>query len=734
MRSPLALAILAFVILAFGLLAAAARPASAAMPAGCPLSTADVGHDVDKTFTDDTGRTLRFRFAFPSGANPAALTGVLIYFHGNEADAGGSYFPSLDLVRSLATARGLIPVVALAPDTYMDSNQVVRRTWLSSGLTLVKEWVTASFGGCINLDKTRVFLAGESEGTCLISYALVTWLPRGFAGGALGLCGCWNTRDQDLDVGALRSRFKVFVQGTMGDFLFPYQQAGYDILKYNLYADVRGDLGRAGDHCVADRQNADAALDWLVSGTAYPDSPLTSGYWQQVDTRSNEGTAIATNASGRFVAAVARLSLPDADRQLIVERRNELPQADFTTWLNATYPNYGYDFQTYVQASDDYGATWTDVASLPVYTSNLDAVLTSSGTFFLGGSAGLFRLDAGATTLVPAGLASELVLGLERDDTDRLFAYGQQSGLMRSSDGGASWQSLGVAADSLGTFNPAHVLTLNGGHLVVARAGGALLDSTDGGAHFTARAAPAALSDLVHAGAWFYGAASASSAAIYVSSDAGASWTSVPAPDVVAALDVTGSGDLLMQSTSRLGYRSRERGQSWAVEPGLHDVANYGTSAFAPNGHAMVASWRGILRLYTSDLPRHFDGGTGGASGSGGAGGTTMSGTGGAGGATVIGTGGATVSGTGGATVNGTGGAGAGTGGSGADASADKGTGGAGGRGSGGGCSCSSAPTGAPRQAAGAIAIIVAAALIARRAPRRRKVSKGHPTSPPRRG
>jgi hypothetical protein len=687
---------LALAILACGLLAAAARPARAAAPPGCPLSAADTGHDVDRTFTDDAGRTLRFRFALPSGADPAAPAGVLIYFHGNEADAGGTYFPSLDLVRTLATTRGLIPIVALAPDTYTDTSQVVRRTWLASGLTLVKEWVTASFGGCLNLDKTRVFLAGESEGTCLISYALVTWLPRGFAGGALGLCGCWNTRDQDLDVGALRSRFKVFVQGTTGDFLYPYQRAGFDILKYNLYADVRGDIGRDGDHCVADRLNADAALDWMVSGAAYPDAPLDSGYWQQVDTRSNEGTAIATNASERFVAAVARLSLPDADRQLIAEMRNQLTSSDFTAWLNATYPDYGYDFQTYVQASDDYGATWTDVASQPAYTSNLDAVLTAAGTFFLGGSAGLFRLDVGATALVPAGLAGDLVLGIERDDADHLYAYGQQSGLVRSTDGGASWPSLGVAADNLGTFNPAHVLTANGGHLVVARAGGALLDSADGGAHFTARTAPVTLSDFVHAGAWFYGAAATAAATIYVSSDAGASWTSVPAPAAVAALDVTGGGDLLMQSTSRLGYRSRDRGQTWDVEPGLHDVATYGTSAFAPNGHAMVASWRGILRLYTSDLPPHFASGAGGTSGAGGA----------------------VAGGTGGAAAGAD--AGAGSGGRGADAAADapadRGAGGSGG-GAGGsrGCSCTSAPSGAPRGAAGTGALLAAGALMARR-------------------
>ena len=190
--------------LVFACAIAVTSPAVAQLGGGsCPLSAQERGTEVERTFTSSTGRTLRFHFMVPSDIDPSAKQGIAMYFHGNNVDNNGTFFPRLSDITEEAAAHGLVPVVGLSPETLVLS-EGISRNWMVADHALIRELLASDFGGCIPLDHSKVFFIGDSQGTCFISEALLSWLWRDYRGGIYGGCGCWTVSYVDTNIAQLR--------------------------------------------------------------------------------------------------------------------------------------------------------------------------------------------------------------------------------------------------------------------------------------------------------------------------------------------------------------------------------------------------------------------------------------------------------------------------------------------------------------------------------------------------
>src|SRR5262249_53144427 len=100
---------------------------------------------------------------------------------------------------------------------------------------------------------------------------------------------------------------------------------------------------------------------------------------------------------------------------------------------------------------------------------------------------------------------------------------------------------------------------------------------------------------FAHHGSDFY-AAGAGSMTLHVSANTGGMWSDVSVPDTVLSLAVAPDGSILV-FTGTFTYRSKDHGQSWQREQGLHE-AYPSKVAWADATQGMAATWRGTLRFH----------------------------------------------------------------------------------------------------------------------------------------
>jgi MYXO-CTERM domain-containing protein len=472
-------------------------------------------------------------------------------------------------------------------------------------------------------------LMGGSQGTCFLSEALIGWLWRDYRGGVIGLCGCWTLDQGGTDVERLKQRFKLFVESTTEDFLYNYGRAAYDVFKYNIGTDTRGDLQRAGAHCVSSDIYIDRVMAWMAGGAAYPEMPLASGYWEYIDPRANQQVdAVAAANNGRFAVAATRYNVEPVDQWLMIQMQIELNLYQmYYPWLAAHYPNL--DLVDELEITDDYGRTWQPVPDPP---SNLtDLEFNGDGALIVASGTGIYRVDRGSTAIGHLALFEQDLFALAAADGTRMFAYGLPDGLFRSIDGGMTWSPIGVSFDGYARlYDNKQLMMWSQGVLTVARQGAQVMVSENNGASWVTRALPAELANVPYllaiAGRTFY-AIAAGETALHVSTDAGASWSTEAAPYPTFGLRVTGEGDVMVDTNERLAFRSRDRGRTWALEHGFYGLGG-ATAAWAANGRAIYVDTRGVFRLHTADLGAAdggapADGSTDGTPGSDGPGSTT---------------------------------------------------------------------------------------------------------------
>src|SRR6478735_7189393 len=156
-RAPQGLvgALWGLVVLAFsaGALAQSGGSGGAPFAENCPLSAADTGKEIERTFTSSAGRSIRFRLALPAGASLDTRRGVFVYFHGNNADPDDTFFPRTDDFGGVAD-RGLVPVVVRSPERTTVGDSLVR-SWKGADQPLIRELLASDFGGCLPLDRSK---------------------------------------------------------------------------------------------------------------------------------------------------------------------------------------------------------------------------------------------------------------------------------------------------------------------------------------------------------------------------------------------------------------------------------------------------------------------------------------------------------------------------------------------------------------------------------------------------
>lgn len=696
---------------------ATVQPVFAQRTEGCPIAKSDYGTVVQRTFTDSKGRKAQVFFSLPAKYDPAVPSGMLMYFHGNDLDPDDTYQPPFYEFQDRADAHGLIAAALKSIDRRTNADGTISREWRDADGRLLEELLRSDIGGCFKLDRTRIYLEGASQGACFLSANLAEFLPSDFQGGVIGLCGCWGTAtfNHPVDIPTLRSRWKVFVENTTGDFLHDQGVMGLDIYKYNYGADVRADLDRAGGHCVDMRANAAAALNWMIDGTAYADPDANQPHWQALDTTFNPLIDVAYDTkNARFVIAVQRPDVSAEVRNEIEKARRERFVDDvkgFLDWLVATYPQYKTP-PVQILTSSDYGATIAQIARRDVIgtTDSLwDMTVAPDGSILLMVGLGLSKVNEATKTIDPFAFPKMLIYGLDRDDAGNLFAHGAVIKLQRSRDSGATWTELAVPVRN---NNTQWTVTTGGGRLTVIGSDGQVYSSADGGDTFSKAALPTGTTlDFASYGKNLYAVMDDNT--LRVSQDAGTTWRTATVPTGIArAVEMMPNGDVVLAAGAvandvGLSYRSKDAGQTWNRERGAHSDAIM-EFVGGKTGEAMMVTTRGILRYSSgpsltlgTPLPPLTGGrATGGNTGGGGAGGA--GGLGGAGsGGTVAGHGGSA------------GGSGGTTGANSGDGSGTKSGG------SRGGCGCDL--SGQSGGVSSAVALLVALGLVLRR--RRREAS-----------
>lgn len=187
---------------------------------------------------------------------------------------------------------------------------------------------------------------------------------------------------------------------------------------------------------------------------------------------------------------------------------------------------------------------------------------------------------------------------LEFLDAQRGFAVGAYNLAFTTSDGGRSWVPLSTRLPNPKSLH-LYAVRVQQGRVFIAGEQGLVLRSDDGGASFTALAAP-------YKGS-FFGLLAARSGTLlayglrghtFRSGDLGASWqkieTGVPV-SISAAAELDGGALVLLTQTGEL-LKSRDDGQTF-TRGGPGAAVPAAGLAVAADGHLAVASLRGIRRV-----------------------------------------------------------------------------------------------------------------------------------------
>ena len=208
----------------------------------------------DDSFTDSTGRTLLYRYWVRSDWDLTAPRGVVLFFHGNNHGTAEELRQSKWSEVETALDLGLAFVVPASPQSYPEDlsygeSTLIRlpvgsggsRGWEDEDARLIHELLQSNLKSRLTVDYDRVVFSGGSQGTCFLA-KFVELYGGSYGGGFHAWCGCfWLDFDDDdshtppfsaapwrpsfqwtpFAASAVRDRFKVFVEATTEDFLYP---------------------------------------------------------------------------------------------------------------------------------------------------------------------------------------------------------------------------------------------------------------------------------------------------------------------------------------------------------------------------------------------------------------------------------------------------------------------------------------------------------------------------------
>ena len=242
------------------------------------------------SFTSSTGRTIHYRSTIKKDWDTAQPRGLLIFFHGNnygsEEDMLTSSFSEEALALGLAMVRVASPSSRAEGTPALlfgyDIHSSGTRHWTTLEMRLIHELLQS---GVIlpnfDIDYDKIIFSGSSQGTCFLAKFIERYAGI-YAGGFHAWCGCfwgepgsspprystpWMPTYQwtPFSTSFVRSRFRVFVEATTGDFL---HKDGVAMTKYYselLGLETRSDLEAPGGHCAKGATPNLEIWKWLSS-------------------------------------------------------------------------------------------------------------------------------------------------------------------------------------------------------------------------------------------------------------------------------------------------------------------------------------------------------------------------------------------------------------------------------------------------------------------------------------
>jgi photosystem II stability/assembly factor-like uncharacterized protein len=239
-----------------------------------------------------------------------------------------------------------------------------------------------------------------------------------------------------------------------------------------------------------------------------------------------------------------------------------------------------------VLRSTDHGATWQLVSGTPPGSG---IAFASDTTAIVVGLLGMARSTDGGLSWAPLAVPGEFV-AVAMGNSNEGVATSFGGVVVRSADGGASWQVVAEAPSPFASTLDA-VAMRAGGQAIAAGRSGRALHSNDGGQTWN-NVGPA-LRPTLHAVTFADErrvVAAGQSGLILISDDGGRSWSPRPTPSSNTLLSVaSGSADLVI-AVGEFGtlLRSVDAGQTWATVP-LPTIATLRSATFLSPTIGLIA-------------------------------------------------------------------------------------------------------------------------------------------------
>ncbi|MGQ7814488.1 WD40/YVTN/BNR-like repeat-containing protein [Metapseudomonas furukawaii] len=196
-------------------------------------------------------------------------------------------------------------------------------------------------------------------------------------------------------------------------------------------------------------------------------------------------------------------------------------------------------------------------------------------------------------------------LNLHFFDAQRGIVVGAYGLAFATEDGGTSWKSISARLDNPSALHLYDILELEGA-LFIAGEQGLMLRSTDGGVSFQALETPAGgtLFGMVATGPNSLIAFGLRGKA-YRSDDLGATWQALPnrQSTTITAGTRLSSGELVLVDETGSLQLSRDGGRSFQVLP-IPESGFLSSVSELPDGQLVVSSNRGVIRIAQEDLNR----------------------------------------------------------------------------------------------------------------------------------
>ena len=213
----------------------------------------------------------------------------------------------------------------------------------------------------------------------------------------------------------------------------------------------------------------------------------------------------------------------------------------------------------------DGGQTFTRRTAVPVIPPATDLLCTSDTTCFASSGGSIQRTTDGAVTWTQVAGFSLPLFGLEQADATTLYAVGQALQLLKSTDGGATWEQKAVAGVPGGDFGSIRCSDADN-CLLAMRQGNRIVKTTDGGDTFTAAAPPAESAFAVELASATRGLAVGNFGSAVISDDGGDTWRVVGGRLTDDFTVLEGATDRIAYAGGRAGAlaRTTDAGQTWA--------------------------------------------------------------------------------------------------------------------------------------------------------------------------